>query len=239
MTKPRTRSATAPTATTITKELRARLDADEDYEHAVLKAQVEFWDKFRPILAANDASVGLETLDALALSMLADDDELPPVLDRTVVIVPHPDAVPVAVFNQKPFQDTEKGQDDSDYEIDGLPTIRPPTSRKTSVSPTPKAAQKKKLEHSGLSESEASEDESSDAEPDDKPSDKTPKGSLYESSDDDDEEEDDSSTNDKASKEAAATPSSSSGPKTPSPSDDKSGGKGHDKGRVKNLGKTS
>ncbi|KAE9075113.1 hypothetical protein PF005_g24887 [Phytophthora fragariae] len=146
---------------------------------------------------------------------------------------------PVAVFNQKPFQDTEKGQDDSDYEIDGLPTIRPPTSRKTSVSPTPKAAQKKKLEHSGLSESEASEDESSDAEPDDKPSDKTPKGSLYESSDDDDEEEDDSSTNDKASKEAAATPSSSSGPKTPSPSDDKSGGKGHDKGRVKNLGKTS
>ncbi|KAE8976330.1 hypothetical protein PR001_g25448, partial [Phytophthora rubi] len=87
MTKPRTRSAT-----TIARELRARLDADEDNEHAVLKAQVEFWDKFRPILAANDASVGLEALDALALSVLADDDELPPVLDRTVVIVPHPDA---------------------------------------------------------------------------------------------------------------------------------------------------
>ncbi|KAE8972621.1 hypothetical protein PF004_g28777, partial [Phytophthora fragariae] len=145
---------------------------------------------------------------------------------------------PVAVFNQKPFQDTEKGEDDSDYEVDGLPTIRPPTSRKTSVSPTPKAASKKKRVHTGLSESEASEDESSDAEPDDKPSDKTPKGSLYESSDDDEEEEADPSTNDKAGKEAAATPSSSSVPKTPSPSDDKSSGKGHDKGRDKNPRKT-
>ncbi|KAE8965288.1 hypothetical protein PR002_g28719 [Phytophthora rubi] len=147
---------------------------------------------------------------------------------------------PVAIFNQKPFQDTEKGEDDSDYEVDGLPTIRPPTSRKTSISPTPKAAQKKKRVPSGLTESEASEDESSDADPDDKPSDKTPKGSLYESSDDDDEEEEeaDSSTNDKADKEAAATPGSSACPKTPSPGDDKSGGKGHDKGRDKNPRKT-
>ncbi|KAE9197260.1 hypothetical protein PF005_g16579 [Phytophthora fragariae] len=145
---------------------------------------------------------------------------------------------PVAVFNQKPFQDTEKGEDDSDYEIDGLPTIRPPTSRNTSVSPTPKAAQKKKREHSGLSDSDASEDESSDAEPDNKPSDKTHKGSLYESSDDNDEDEADSSTNDKAGKDAAATPDSSSGTKTPSPSDDKSSGKGHDKGRDKNPRKT-
>ncbi|KAE8996119.1 hypothetical protein PR002_g19414 [Phytophthora rubi] len=92
MTKPRTRSTTVPAATTIAKELRARLDADEDNEHAALRAQVEFWDKFRPILAANDASVGLEALDALALSVLANDDELPPVLDNTVVIDPHPDA---------------------------------------------------------------------------------------------------------------------------------------------------
>ncbi|KAE9106533.1 hypothetical protein PF010_g12591 [Phytophthora fragariae] len=39
---------------------------------------------------------------------------------------------PVAVFNQKPFQDTEKGEDDSDYEIDSRPTIRPPPpSRKS------------------------------------------------------------------------------------------------------------
>ncbi|KAE9299859.1 hypothetical protein PF008_g23148 [Phytophthora fragariae] len=90
MTKPRTRSATAPAATTIAKELRARLDADEDNEHAALRAQVEFWDKCRPILAANDASVGLEALDALALSVLANDDELPPVLDNTVVMVAAP-----------------------------------------------------------------------------------------------------------------------------------------------------
>ncbi|KAE9065571.1 hypothetical protein PF007_g28798 [Phytophthora fragariae] len=124
---------------------------------------------------------------------------------------------PVAIFNQKPFQDTEKGEDDSDYEVDGLPTIRPPTSRKTSISPTPKAAQKKKQVPSGLTESEASEDESSDAEPDDKPSDKTPKGSLYESSDDDDEEEEeaDSNTNDKADKEAAATPGPARVPRRP------------------------
>ncbi|KAE8993002.1 hypothetical protein PR003_g24108 [Phytophthora rubi] len=142
---------------------------------------------------------------------------------------------PVAVFNQKPFQDTEKGEDDSDYEIDSRPTIRPPPRV---ASPTPKAAQKKKREHSGLSDSEASEDESSDADPDNKSSDKTPKGSLYESSDDDDEEEADSSTNDKAGKDAAATPGSSSGTKTPSPSDDKSSGKGHDKGRDKNPRKT-
>ncbi|KAE9309155.1 hypothetical protein PF008_g20779 [Phytophthora fragariae] len=141
---------------------------------------------------------------------------------------------PVAVFNQKPFQDTEKGEDDSDYEIDSRPTIRPPRV----ASPTPKAAQKKKREHSGLSDSEASEDGSSDADPDNKSSDKTPKGSLYESSDDDDEEEADSSTNDKAGKDAAATPGSSSGTKTPSLSDDKSSGKGHDKGRDKNPRKT-
>ncbi|KAE9139459.1 hypothetical protein PF007_g1034 [Phytophthora fragariae] len=348
MTKPRTRSTTAPSATAIAKELRARLDADDDDEHATLRAQVALWDRIRPTLAANDASVGLEALDALVVSVLAEDDELPPLLDRTVVIVPHPDASvrgvvpahplfsfvaspyhgkrpsarsgskaagpakkkqrqlrrapsilqnlpahvsaklrtdreqqeqaaselgtvvvrlayrwcgqracedlqatideveqllvndePVAVFNQKRFQDTEKGEDESDYEVDGLPTIRPPTSRKTSASPTPKSAQKKKRVPSGLTESEASEGESSDAEPDDKPSDKTPKGSLYESSDDDDvEEEADSSTNDKADKEAAATPGSSAGPKTPSSGDDKSGGKGHDKGRDKNPRKT-
>ncbi|KAE9020248.1 hypothetical protein PF011_g5495 [Phytophthora fragariae] len=225
MTKPRTRSTTAPSATAIAKELRARLDADDDDEHATLRAQVALWDRIRPTLAANDASVGLEALDALVVSVLAEDDELPPLLDRTVVIVPHPDA-------SKRFQDTEKGEDESDYEVDGLPTIRPPTSRKTSASPTPKSAQKKKRVPSGLTESEASEGESSDAEPDDKPSDKTPKGSLYESSDDDDvEEEADSSTNDKADKEAAATPGSSAGPKTPISGDDKSGGKGHDKGR--------
>ncbi|KAE9332884.1 hypothetical protein PF008_g14723 [Phytophthora fragariae] len=543
MTKPRTRSTTASAATTIAKELRARLDADDDDEHATLRAQVALWDRIRPILAANDASVGLEALDTLVVSVLAEDDELAPLLDRTVVIVPHPDASirgevpahplfsfvaspyhgkrpsargsskaagpakkkqrqlgrapsilqnlpahvstklrtdleqleqaaaelgtvvvrlayrwcdqrawydpvayrdlclahyrlvmqfrsvfldcalyapttkanerrkqklnaivarfqflsrnvelfgyygflrliekgahdnlvwlggkaakhsasakadhddedvpaqedlatvlrtnpsrykviigrildpsrvdedgyasipelleqthaldptrpehlrlsnralarvvldlqgsdppytngvgntnrgdwkklltsvdlqatmdeveqllvngkPITVFNQKPFQDTKKGEDDSDYEIDGLPTIRPPTIRKTSVSPTPKAAQKKKREHSGLSDSEASEDESSDAEPDNKPSDKTPKGSLYESSDDDEEEEADSSTNDKAGEDAAATPGSSSGTKTPSPSDDTSSGKGHDKGRDKNPRKT-
>ncbi|GMF42317.1 unnamed protein product [Phytophthora fragariaefolia] len=92
MTKPRTRSTTASTATTIAKELRARLDADEDDEHAVLRAQVEFWNRLRPILAANDAAVGLEALDTLALAVLAEADELPPLLDRAVVILPHPDA---------------------------------------------------------------------------------------------------------------------------------------------------
>ncbi|KAE9100359.1 hypothetical protein PF007_g15547 [Phytophthora fragariae] len=92
MTKPRTRSTTASAATTIAKELRARLDADDDDEHATLRAQVALWDRIRPILAANDASVGLEALDTLVVSVLAEDDELAPLLDRTVVIVPHPDA---------------------------------------------------------------------------------------------------------------------------------------------------
>ncbi|GMF32084.1 unnamed protein product [Phytophthora fragariaefolia] len=92
MAKPRTRSTTASTATTITKELRARLDADEDDEHTVLRAQVEFWNRLRPILAANDAAVGLEALDTLALAVLDEDDELPPLLDRAVVILPHQDA---------------------------------------------------------------------------------------------------------------------------------------------------
>ncbi|KAE8881681.1 hypothetical protein PF003_g34341 [Phytophthora fragariae] len=232
MTKPRTRSTTATAAATIAKELRARLDADDDDEHATPRAQVALWDRIRPILAANDVSVGLEALDTLVVPLLAEDDELPPLLDRTVVIVPHPDA---SIRGEKPFQDTEKGEDDSDYEIDSRPTIRPPPRV---ASPTPKAAQKKKREHSGLSDSEASEDGSSNADPDNKSSDKTPKGSLYESSDDDDEEEADSSTNDKAGKDAAATPGSSSGTKTPSLSDDKSSGKGHDKGRDKNPRKT-
>ncbi|KAE9212121.1 hypothetical protein PF004_g15717 [Phytophthora fragariae] len=226
MTKPRTRSTTASTATTIAKEPRARLDADEDDEHTVLKAQgsdppYPNWvgntnrGDWKKLLASEDLQATIDEVEQLLVN------------DK-----------PVAVFNQKPFQDTEKGEDDSDYEIDGLPTIRPPTSRNTSVSPTPKAAQKKKREHSGLSDSDASEDESSDAEPDNKPSDKTHKGSLYESSDDNDEDEADSSTNDKAGKDAAATPDSSSGTKTPSPSDDKSSGKGHDKGRDKNPRKT-
>ncbi|GMF39196.1 unnamed protein product [Phytophthora fragariaefolia] len=92
MTKSRTRSTTALTATTIAKELRARLDAEEGDEHAVHRAQVEFWNRLRPILAANDAAVGLEALDTLSLAVLAEDDELPPLLDRAVVILPHPDA---------------------------------------------------------------------------------------------------------------------------------------------------
>ncbi|GMF31234.1 unnamed protein product [Phytophthora fragariaefolia] len=429
MTKPRTRSTTASTATTIAKELRARLDADEDDEHAVLRAQVEFWNRLCSILAANDAAVGLEALDTLALAVLAEDGELSPLLDRAVVILPHPDAAlrgevparplftfiaspyhgkrssargsskvaspakqkqrqlrraptilqnlpvhvsaklradleqleqaaaeqgmvvvrlhtvgvvsvpaakhsasakaakadhdeddvpaqedlatvlrtnpsryrviigriqdsnrvdddgyasipelleqthaldptrpehlrlsnralarvvldvqgsdppypnwvgntnrgdwkrllasedlqatideveqllandePIAVFNQKPFRDTEKGEDDSDYEIDGLPTIRPPTpTRKQTTTPPPP-----------------------DKAPEDKP---------HESSDDEDDEAD-SRTNDKADKDAAATPASSSGTKTPSPGDDKSSDKGHDKGCDKYLRKT-
>ncbi|KAE9321342.1 hypothetical protein PF008_g17832 [Phytophthora fragariae] len=225
MAKPRTRSTTAPSTTTIAKELRARLDADDDDEYATLRDEVALWDRIHPILAANDASKLLASED---LQATIDEVEQLLVNDK-----------PVAVFNQKPFQDTEKGEDDSDYEVDGLPTIRPPTNRKTSVSPTPKASQKKKRVPSGLTESEASEDESSEAEPDAKPSDKTPKGSLYECSDDDEEEEEaDSGTNDKADKEAAPTPSSSAGPKTPSPSEDKSSGKSHDKGRDKNPRKT-
>ncbi|GMF21856.1 unnamed protein product [Phytophthora fragariaefolia] len=545
MTKPRTRSTTASTATTIVKELRARLDADEDDEHAVLRAQVEFWNRLRLILAANDTAVGLEALDTLALAVLAEADELPPLLDRAVVILPHQNAAlrgevpahplftfiaspyhgkrssargssraaspakkkqrqlrraptilqnlpahvsaklradleqleqeaaeqgtvvvrlayrwsgqrawydpeahrdlylahyrlvmqfrsvfldcalyaptpkanarrkpklnaivarfqflsrnvklfgyyrflrltekgahdnlmwlgskaakptasakaakadhdeddvpaqedlatvlrtnpsryrviighildssrvdeegyasipelleqthaldptrpehlrlsnralarvvldvqgsdppypnwvgntnrgdwkrllasedlqatidevgqllandePIAVFNQKPFRDTENGEDGSDYEIDGLPTICPPTRRKTSASPTPKAAQKKR-ERSGLTDSDASEGDSSDEEADDNPRDKAPEDKPHESSDDEDEEAD-SLTNDKTDKDAAATPDSSSGTKTPSPGDDKSSDKGHDKGRDKYLRKTS
>ncbi|KAE9054846.1 hypothetical protein PF007_g32508, partial [Phytophthora fragariae] len=92
MAKPRTRSTTAPSTTTIAKELRARLDADDDDEYATLRDEVALWDRIRPILAANDASVGLGALDALVVSVRAVDDELPPLLDRTVVVVPHPDA---------------------------------------------------------------------------------------------------------------------------------------------------
>ncbi|KAE9174130.1 hypothetical protein PF004_g26749 [Phytophthora fragariae] len=224
MVKPRTRSTTASAATTIAKELRARLDADEDDDHATLRAQgsdppYPKWvgntnrGDWKKLLASEDLQATIDEVEQL----LANDE-------------------PVAVFNQKPSKDTEKGEDDSDYEVDGLPTIRPPSRRKPSVSPTPKAS-RKKGEHSGLTESEASEEEPSDAEPEDKPLDKTPKGKLYESSDDD-EEEADSSTNDKAGKGAAATPGSSSGTKTPSPRDDKSSGKGHDKGRDKNPRKT-
>ncbi|GMF41060.1 unnamed protein product [Phytophthora fragariaefolia] len=145
---------------------------------------------------------------------------------------------PVAVFNQKPFQDTEKDEDDSDYEIDGHPTIRPPpTPRKSVISASPKALLKQG-EHSGLTDSDASEGEPSDAEHDVNPSDKPPNDNSHKSSDDEDDDVE-SGTNDKADKDAAATSVSSLGTESTSSGDDKSSGKSYDKGRDKCSRKTS
>ncbi|GMF31360.1 unnamed protein product [Phytophthora fragariaefolia] len=116
----------------------------------------------------------------------------------------------VAFFSQKPFLDTEKGEDDSDYEIDGHRTIRSPTQRMSSINSTPKALLKKG-EHLRLTDSDASEGEPSDAEPDDNSSDKAPNDNSH----------------------------VSSGTRTPSPGDGKSSGKSHDKGRYKSSRKTS
>ncbi|EEY67315.1 uncharacterized protein PITG_04318 [Phytophthora infestans T30-4] len=64
------------------RRLRARLDSKgkPSEEDIVLRAQVDFYAELRDHLAANEASSGMQAVDALALALIADDDSLPATL---------------------------------------------------------------------------------------------------------------------------------------------------------------
>ncbi|KAI9998587.1 hypothetical protein PInf_003136 [Phytophthora infestans] len=56
----------------------------------VLRAQVDFYADLRDHLAVNEASSGLQAVDALALALIADDDSLPATLTEVVTLLPPP-----------------------------------------------------------------------------------------------------------------------------------------------------
>ncbi|KAE9007078.1 hypothetical protein PR003_g18061 [Phytophthora rubi] len=89
MTKPTTRSTAPPTA----EELREHLDgesktADDD---TALRAQVELWTRLRAVFATNSLSSGLDTLDDLAMTAIADDSATKLSLASTAVLLPTTD----------------------------------------------------------------------------------------------------------------------------------------------------
>ncbi|KAI9979376.1 hypothetical protein PInf_030889 [Phytophthora infestans] len=59
-------------------------------EDNVLRAQVDFYAELRDHLAVNEASSGLQAVDALALALIADDDSLPATLTEVVTLLPPP-----------------------------------------------------------------------------------------------------------------------------------------------------
>ncbi|KAI9985174.1 hypothetical protein PInf_004499 [Phytophthora infestans] len=75
------------------RRLRARLDSKgkPSEEDIVLRAQVDFYAELRDHLAANEASSGMQAVDALALALIADDDSLPATLTEVVTLLPPPD----------------------------------------------------------------------------------------------------------------------------------------------------
>ncbi|KAI9983613.1 hypothetical protein PInf_007678 [Phytophthora infestans] len=76
----------------VVRRLRARLDSKgkPSEEDNVLRAQVDFYAELRDHLAVNEASSGLQAVDALALALIADDDSLPATLTEVVTLLPPP-----------------------------------------------------------------------------------------------------------------------------------------------------
>ncbi|KAI9987932.1 hypothetical protein PInf_024187 [Phytophthora infestans] len=76
----------------VVHRLRARLDSKgkPSEEDNVLRAQVDFYAELRDHLAVNEASSGLQAVDALALALIADDDSLPATLTEFVTLLPPP-----------------------------------------------------------------------------------------------------------------------------------------------------
>lgn len=64
-------------------------------EDAVLADQADFWKDFRARVAENDAAIGLEALDYLAMAILQGDESA--TLLGTVLPLPPPDAVQAGV----------------------------------------------------------------------------------------------------------------------------------------------
>ncbi|KAI9990054.1 hypothetical protein PInf_020360 [Phytophthora infestans] len=76
----------------VVRRLRARLDSKgkPSEEDNVLRAQVDFYAELRDHLAVNEASSGLQAVNALALALIADDDSLPATLTEVVTLLPPP-----------------------------------------------------------------------------------------------------------------------------------------------------
>ncbi|KAI9996718.1 hypothetical protein PInf_014461 [Phytophthora infestans] len=76
----------------VVRRLRARLDSKgkPSEEDNVLRAQVDFYAELRDHLAVNEASSGLQAVDALALALIADDESLPATLTEVVTLLPPP-----------------------------------------------------------------------------------------------------------------------------------------------------
>ncbi|KAE9030900.1 hypothetical protein PR003_g11696 [Phytophthora rubi] len=76
------------------ENLAALLSSGND-EDAVLAGQAAFWKDFRARVAENDASIGLEALDLLAMAILQGDESA--TLSGTVLLLPPPDAMQAGV----------------------------------------------------------------------------------------------------------------------------------------------
>ncbi|KAE8997866.1 hypothetical protein PR003_g19650 [Phytophthora rubi] len=89
MTKPTTRSTAPPTA----EELRERLNDESKTvdDDTALRAQVELWARLRAAFAANSLSSGIDALDDLAMTAIADDSATKLSLASTAVLLPSTD----------------------------------------------------------------------------------------------------------------------------------------------------
>ncbi|KAE9257130.1 hypothetical protein PF002_g1331 [Phytophthora fragariae] len=76
------------------ENLAALLSSRND-EDAVLAGQADFWKDFRARVAENDAAIGLESLDHLAVVILQGDESA--TLSGTVLLLPPPDAMQAGV----------------------------------------------------------------------------------------------------------------------------------------------
>ncbi|KAE9039662.1 hypothetical protein PR001_g7409 [Phytophthora rubi] len=76
------------------ENLAALLSSGND-EDAVLAGQADFWKDFRARVAENDAAIGLESLDHLAMAILQGDES--DTLSGTVLLLPPPDAMQAGV----------------------------------------------------------------------------------------------------------------------------------------------
>ncbi|KAI9987441.1 hypothetical protein PInf_023480 [Phytophthora infestans] len=76
-----------------TKESSKDVVQGQAEEDNVLRAQVDFYAELRDHLAVNEASSGLQAVDALALALIADDDSLPATLTEVVTLLPPPGSI--------------------------------------------------------------------------------------------------------------------------------------------------
>ncbi|KAE9270817.1 hypothetical protein PF008_g30511, partial [Phytophthora fragariae] len=76
------------------ENLAAILSSGND-EDAILADQTDFWKDFRARVDENDAAIGLETLDHLAMAILQGDESA--ALSGTVLLLPLPDAMQAGV----------------------------------------------------------------------------------------------------------------------------------------------